>query len=436
MILKKQWRAILIVALSLATAWAIRGQFGHEQGAAWAGAIGGLALLLVSNRKDWYSKMALVALVSAIGWGAGGMISYGVVVGYGRADNFINVFYGLSMLFVIGSLFGLLGGGLLGLVLDHSEKNKVNWGALMAEMTTGGLLAYYFLIEQIGFKMTPPRSEAWAIILGSGIAMLLYMARNNRNSAIRVSVFSALGAGFGFAFGNFLQVIGHILEIPFNMWNVMEYSIGFFGGTGMAYGVFSSVWPVDDSEPKKWVNRAALIFVIVFIPLIVYRESLSYNHFLRRLGEEIPNLESVAFNSTLFVAVCLLFMAIILIFKFRKGSFNKNSVAVFLFVYLFSYTIISYVISGVFAGKMELNHHLYLLNIVLIFVLMKNRKINVNQPQTKDDSYENNLVTVKINGKKWMIYLFAILFFIALLSLIAANSHGEIPGSHNRFSID
>lgn len=45
MIAKKFTVKILVVALSLATAWAIRGQFGHEQGAAWAGAIGGLALV-------------------------------------------------------------------------------------------------------------------------------------------------------------------------------------------------------------------------------------------------------------------------------------------------------------------------------------------------------------------------------------------------------
>ena len=53
---KKIILAVALVAMSLATAWAVRGQFGHEQGAAWAGAIGGLALVLVSNRKDWYNK--------------------------------------------------------------------------------------------------------------------------------------------------------------------------------------------------------------------------------------------------------------------------------------------------------------------------------------------------------------------------------------------
>jgi hypothetical protein len=31
---------ILLTALTLGTTWAIRGQFGHEQGAAWAGAVG------------------------------------------------------------------------------------------------------------------------------------------------------------------------------------------------------------------------------------------------------------------------------------------------------------------------------------------------------------------------------------------------------------
>lgn len=76
-----------------------------------AGAIGGTALVIASGREDWYPKMLLVALASAIGWGAGGMISYGRIVGYGRADDFLNAYYGLGMLFVIGGLFGLLGGG-------------------------------------------------------------------------------------------------------------------------------------------------------------------------------------------------------------------------------------------------------------------------------------------------------------------------------------
>jgi len=413
---------VLIVAMSLATAWAIRGQFGHEQGAAWAGAIGGLALVVVSQRKDWYSKMVLISLASSIGWGAGGMISYGVVVGYGKADNFINAFYGLSMLFVIGALFGLLGGGLVGMVLESTKKNRVNWGALISEMVAGALLTYFFLIEQIGFKMTPPRSEAWALILGAGLAMLFHMARTKRNSAIRVAVISALGGGFGFGFGNFLQVVGNVFEVPFNMWNVMEYSIGFFGGSGMAYGVFSSKWPLDEkAEPKRWVNRIALFVLIVFIPLIVFRESLAYGHILSRLGD-ISNVEHITFLSTTAAAIVLSFKAIFLILKLKDGNYAKKDVTLFLFVYFSAYALMSYIVTGLFAGEMGLNHHLYVLNIILVYVLLHKGKIELP-----------NNVSQTINTKKWFLCLLAILVTLALLSLIAISLHGELPGSHNRF---
>ena len=47
---------ILLVGIAFGTAWAIRGQFGHEPGAAMAGIIGGTALILAAGRKDWYNK--------------------------------------------------------------------------------------------------------------------------------------------------------------------------------------------------------------------------------------------------------------------------------------------------------------------------------------------------------------------------------------------
>ena len=418
---KKQGVGILIVAMSLATAWAVRGQFGHEQGAAWAGAIGGLALVLVSKRKDWYDKMVLVALASAIGWGAGGMISYGLVVGYGHSDDFLNAFYGIGMLFVIGALFGLLGGGLVGLVLDSTKNNKVRWGALVSEMVAGGLISYFFLIEQIGFKMTPPRSEAWAIIFGAGLAMLWYMARENRHSAIRVAIFSAFGAGFGFAFGNFLQVLGNVYEVPFNMWNVMEYSIGFFGGSAMAYGVFSSVWSIDETKPKIWVNSAALLVVGLFIPLIVYRESLSYETLLKRL-DEIPNIASVTSISTIVAAIILVAMTLTLFWKLRKTSFKKSDITLFLFVYLGVYIIMSYIVTGLFAGNFHINHHLYILNAIILFMLIKGNKYGVSVGFTD-----------RIHPYKWLCYFLVLVLLLALLAYIATSVHGELPGRQNRF---
>lgn len=413
---------ILIVAMALATAWAIRGQFGHEQGAAWAGAIGGLALVMVSQRSDWYNKMILIALASAVGWGAGGMISYGMVVGYGQADNFINSFYGLGMLFVIGGLFGLLGGGLVGLTLDSTNDNKVKWGQLMAEMVAGGLLSYYFFVEQIGFKMTPPRSEAWAVCLGAGLAMLWYMAREKRNSPIRVAFFSMLGAGIGFGFGNFLQIIGKTWEVPFNMWNVMEYSIGFLGGLGMAYGVFSSRWPKESPKPKKWENWTSLLIVAVLIPLIVYRESLNYDYLIGRL-KNIPDVESVASTTTWVAALILLFMAGMVCWKLKKNDFSQRDTGYTFFILLISYTFVSYLVTGLFGGIMEITHHLYLVNILVLFILFRIK----SEPIV----YGNEGVDIR----RWIFFLLASVVFMALLALLAINLHGDI-GGHDRFPLN
>lgn len=115
--------SIIISGMALGTAWAIRGQFGHEQGAAWAGGIGSLCIILLAKKNNWYNKAVKAAFAGAVGWGLGGMMSYGAVVGYGRGVDFLNVYYGLAMLFVIGGLYGLIGGGLFGLVLaDHPDK--------------------------------------------------------------------------------------------------------------------------------------------------------------------------------------------------------------------------------------------------------------------------------------------------------------------------
>lgn len=423
MMTKKIGIQVLIVGMALATAWAIRGQFGHEQGAAWAGAIGGLALVIVSGRKDWYNKMMLVALASAVGWGAGGMISYGMVVGYGFADNFVNAYYGLGMLFVIGGLFGLLGGGLVGLTLDSTKENRVRWGALLSEMTVGGIISYYFLIEQIGFKMTPPRSEAWAVCFGAGLAMLWFMARENRHSAIRVAFYAMLGGGIGFSFGNFLHVLGNTWQIPFNMWNVMEYSIGICGGSGMAYGVFTSKWPKEIPRAAKWENWSALIIVVLFIPLIVYRESLTYAHIARRL-ENLPNIESVASISTIMVLLVLLAMVLSIFWRFKKEQFSQNDVLITFFTMLLAYTFMSYAVTGIFGGEMHLNHHLYIVNIILIFALLRSGNLQFHYTEME-----------KVDLKRWAFYILIVLGVLAILALIAINVHGDL-GDRDRFPMN
>jgi hypothetical protein len=329
------------------------------------------------------------------------------------------------MLFLIGALFGLLGGGLTGLTLESSETKKVKWGNLVAEMTAGGLILYYFLVSQLEFLMTPPRSEAWAVCLGAGIAMLWYMARNKFRSALRIALITSLGGGFGFAFGNFLQILGNTLEINFNMWNVMEYSIGFFGGVSLAYGVFSSYWPEESYAPEKWENKAALLIVFVFIPFIVFSQSLGYNRFLERF-EDLTNPEFSALVSSLAGAAIIITVAIMSCFRLNhsKNTFRRKDVMLILLTYFAAYITVSYIVTGALTGKFLLNHHLYWVNYIIILILLRKQF----------PAFFDNL-SVELNGKRWLLWVSGIIFFIILLTLILVNIHREIPGSHNRFQV-
>ena len=421
--MKHQLISILIVAMTLATAWAIRGQFGHEQGAAWAGGIGGLALVLVSKRKDWYLKIYSISMASAVGWGAGGMMSYGQVVGYGRSSSFPDAFYGLLMLFVIGGLYGILGGGLVGLTLESSKEKKINWGALLAEMIAGGIFGYYLFVVQLEWLMTPPRAEAWSVCLGAGLALLWHLARNNYTSTLRVSLYSALGAGFGFAFGNFLQTLGTGLEIQFNMWNVMEYSIGFFGGTGMAYGVFSSVWPEETSDSESWESKIAMLLLFVGIPFINLIDSMGYQTLMERI-KDVVNPETTAMLSTLFSTLIIFSVAIFGTYKYTKSKtgFERKDILVLFIVYLAAYILVSYIVSGVFAGRFPSNHQLYVVNLAVILWLAAKQYTPF---------FGNPVAVMPVN--KWFLYLVGIVIIILFLAFVSVNTHGVMGGAHERF---
>ncbi len=423
--MKNLWISILVVGMTMGTSWAVRGQFGHEQGAAWAAAIAALSLVLVSLNRGWYRKVFTITLASAIGWGMGGMISYGMIVGFGRSTSYPNAYYGLLMLFVIGALYGLTGGGLTALTLEGSREKRVKWAGLITEMVAGGLLAYGFLIMQIGFKMTPPRSEAWAFCLGAGLAMVWHMARNEYSASLRVALIAALGAGFGFAFGNFLQTLGTVWQIKFNMWNVMEYSIGFFGGASMAYAIFTTDWPKETEENKPWENRTAFLLVFAFVPLILYRESLTYPILLNRLSF-LDNVADASLISTIISAVLFLALAIWGWFQIpRLENLARQKEVMLLFLFYFGiYIFISYMVYGLFGGKTQLNHHLYVVNLLVVVYLLKQ----------KFDPFQN-AVSRSLNLKKLAWITVLLIVVVALLALISINAHDGIQGARDRFEL-
>lgn len=417
---------LVIVGMTLGTTWAIRGQFGHEQGAAWAGAVGAIAILLIAKREDWYAKLFKATLAAAVGWGLGGMMSYGRVVGFGRGVEFVNVYYGLLMLFIIGGLYGFIGGGLFGLTLSDSKTNKVKWPLLVAGMVAGGLITYFFLVMQWEWLMTPPRSEVWAVCLGMALFMIWFLINNKNKAAIRVAIFSGLGGGFGFAFGNFLQVMGNLADIQFNMWNVMEYSLGFFGGLGMAYGTFTSEWEKTEASQKKTSNLVPILLVVFLIPFVVWDQTFE----LKKIQDTYSKIMEVDAPLVAWL-VQIIALALILIQtgyvmikyhylrKDRLVQFSGAEVKAFFMSHFAIYIIFSFLITGAFVSTYRIEQYLYIFNyLIVLAVLPKLSPV---------------FELKEINSNKWFRNFLLVLGFIAILAIIIISFQEELPGMNRRW---
>ena len=104
------WQMVLLCGLSLSLGWGIRGNFGHEYGAAIPGALAAMAVVLMSGRPDWWHRIHYFAMFGALGWSLGGSMSYMQVVAYTHSGRSTSVLYGFANLFVIGFLWAALGG--------------------------------------------------------------------------------------------------------------------------------------------------------------------------------------------------------------------------------------------------------------------------------------------------------------------------------------
>ena len=110
-----RWRTLVFAGLSLSIGWGIRGNFGHEWGAALPGALAAMAAVLMSDRQDWLRRVAYFAMFGAIGWFFGGSMAHMVLIAFTHSGNSPSVLYKFYCLFLTGFLWGALGGGLTAL---------------------------------------------------------------------------------------------------------------------------------------------------------------------------------------------------------------------------------------------------------------------------------------------------------------------------------
>ncbi len=417
---------MLPVGLAFGTAWAARGQIGHEYGATWAAAIGILTVITLSGRADWIRRMPVIVALGAIAWGAGGMISYGKIVGYSHAPDLLNTVYGMLMLTIIGGLYGFLGGGITGLTLESTPSRTIDWAALFTQMVAGGYLFWGVFIHQLEWLMTPPRSELWAACMGAAFALGWYLYRNKFTGALRTAWYSALGAGFGFGLGIFLQRSGHASGIAFNWWNVMEYSIGFFSGIGLAYSVFTHKWSTSVA-PAKIPNLFAWTFLLLLLPLITLVEAVPSSKLVRQgtLLEVTDTAQfALAWQRTAWLLSAVFAIALSYYYKPAKLRSSAEKITGFTLLYLTWYILISNIIGATWLHNKFDSQHLYWVNLLVItWLLFRNKTIPIEHTAATNDRWATHVL------KCWGIALLIILL-AASIAITFSYQHG---GAQLRF---
>lgn len=283
-----QWRTstILVGALSLAVGWGMRGNFGHEYGAGYAGCLAVVAVCLLSGREDWRQRVVYIAAFGALGWGFGGSISYMQIIAYTHSGHFSSQLYGFIGLFLIGFLWAAMGcaGAAFAAVADRERLTEIfkplvfilgvwcffPWMEAFFEETLAtaaseGTDATWNRHKSPLYWMDADYHKALTALLG--LALFDLWDRRSSNS-ILLPLFAAGGAAFGWAIQALLRRGG--LEDGFA--SALTYSLGDPSAidreTGIPFGPdnFLNNWPQwvgDFPDQIGWV-------VGLFFGLVAY----------------------------------------------------------------------------------------------------------------------------------------------------------------------
>ncbi len=324
---------VLLTALSMAFGWRIRGQFGHEAGAAIAGALGAMAIALLSGRQDWQRRVHYFALLGALGWSFGGSISYMKVIGYTHSSDSATVLYGFAGVFLIGFLWAGLGGAgtALAAVLDQEKLRDVvraaavvmgawfvedvfvdavrahggrswNWfdsdwmGAtsaalavsilalgrrridfgvsLVLHLAAGWWIAFGLLVPILGLHLNPPRGDNWAGVLGLFGGWVVFSRRRRLDEAARSAMLCAILGGAGFCLGQTLKLVWIATGVHWGWHATMEWFHGLFHGVALAIAMA----PLLRGGSVSWTAMPrmevfAVLFVVWVIPYLNFRRT-------------------------------------------------------------------------------------------------------------------------------------------------------------------
>lgn len=267
-----RWRAWTIVAVTVMLAWGIRGQHGHERGAAFVGAAAGLALAAVTGRERW----VWAALWGSLGFALGGTISYGQFIGRALDGSWPAA----AALIGTGLVWGAFGGGALGWGYQASRP----WERAL---TAAGLVAAWVCLDgPLSATLDAGGLRSRGLLLASFsvvvVGLVGYYAVVRRDLVIRrLALAGALGLGAGFLVAPQWLVWGPLSGWEMDWWKWMEHTIGLLGGLALAWGA-SGLPPAAPPPLARWHRWAAFGWLLIGIPMWLWANNLVYWWWERR----------------------------------------------------------------------------------------------------------------------------------------------------------
>ena len=332
---------VLLVGLSLSIGWGIRGNYGHEYGAMIPGALAGLAAVLLAGRSDWYPRCVFFAFFGALGWSFGGSISYMQVIAYTHSGHSSSVLYGFACLFVIGFLWGAMGGAGTALPAcldretlteffvpltvifavwaledvvvarwfavdaDYRQASVLYWydtdwvavllaiaavlilalarrrvdpaSSLILHMAIGWWTGFLLLVNLLGWRMTPPRGDNWAGCLGMVGGMWVYFQRQGLLAVTFASLIAGLVGGLGFAGANALKLMGIATGWSTNWHSLLEQSYGLINGVGLGIALVWLARFLPEVTEVPRVRRWTELYALAFVLLGITYLNLRQN---------------------------------------------------------------------------------------------------------------------------------------------------------------
>ncbi len=230
---------LILVAVATSLGWGLRGEWGHWWGATVPGAFCGMSLWLgfgtVSN--GW--QMIVLGAVMAVSLSLGGVLSYGRIVGYVKGQHDRPPLFGVLALFLVGGLWGFFGGTALGLIAsekDYVFGDMALWAVLSSIAAFG---CYKLLVKGLDLHLSPPRSDAWAPVLGAALGTLaFFMIYPGDWLVVGFGLIGWAGFGGGFSLGSLIHRFCHNAGLDVDSWKFMEHSVGFWGGLSLGIAAF------------------------------------------------------------------------------------------------------------------------------------------------------------------------------------------------------